>query len=112
MAAQIQLQGAQVLVYDPKAMDNARALFPTLDYRPSAVDAAKSANVLFHIHRVARVSKETDPAHLGDVVTDRRIVYGRNALDPARWRAADCTYRALGGLDGTRASPTPQRIRR
>ncbi len=95
VAAQIQLQGAQVLVYDPKAMDNARSMFPTLDYRPSAVDAAKSANVLLHLTEW-REFREMDPAHLGDVVTDRRIVDGRNALDPAQWRAADWTYRALG----------------
>ena len=32
IAGQIQLQGASVTVYDPKAMDNSRALFPTLGY--------------------------------------------------------------------------------
>ena len=37
-----------------------------------------------------------DPSALSDVVTSRRIVDGRNALDPARWRAAGWTYRALG----------------
>ena len=37
-----------------------------------------------------------DPAALGELVTDRRIVDGRNALDPVRWRAAGWTYRALG----------------
>ncbi len=32
VAGQIQLQGGDVTVYDPKAMDTARALFPTLNY--------------------------------------------------------------------------------
>ena len=49
VAAQIQLQGAQVLVYDPKAMDNARRRFPTLDYRQSVEDAAKGAHLLLHL---------------------------------------------------------------
>jgi UDPglucose 6-dehydrogenase len=29
-----------------------------------------------------------DPAHLGAVVNERRILDGRNALDPTVWRAA------------------------
>ena len=40
--------------------------------------------------------REMDPAELGEVVGARRIVDGRNALDPAAWRAAGWTYRALG----------------
>ena len=39
VAGQIQLQGAQVTVYDPRAMDNAAVLFPTLAYASSAVEA-------------------------------------------------------------------------
>ena len=45
--------------------------------------------------RVARV-RALDPEALGRVVAARRIVDGRNALDPARWRGAGWTYRALG----------------
>jgi UDPglucose 6-dehydrogenase len=37
-----------------------------------------------------------DPAVLGAVVAQRRILDGRNVLDPAVWRAAGWTYRALG----------------
>ncbi len=37
-----------------------------------------------------------DPEVLGAVVSERRIVDGRNALDPPTWRAAGWTYRALG----------------
>ena len=37
-----------------------------------------------------------DPAVLSGVVTEQRIVDGRNALDPDTWRSAGWTYRALG----------------
>ncbi len=38
-----------------------------------------------------------DPAESRrSVVREQRIVDGRNALDPAPWRAAGWTYRALG----------------
>ena len=40
--------------------------------------------------------READPAALGEVVAERRIVDGRNALDASRWRAAGWVYRALG----------------
>ena len=43
-----------------------------------------------------REFRDLDPAVLAAVVAQRRIVDGRNALDPARWRAAGWTYRALG----------------
>jgi UDPglucose 6-dehydrogenase len=33
---------------------------------------------------------------LGAVVRQRTIIDGRNALDPARWRAAGWTLRTLG----------------
>jgi UDPglucose 6-dehydrogenase len=95
VAGQIQLQGAQVSVYDPKAMDNARKLFPTLTYSDGVVDAAKSADVVLHLTEW-REFRELDPAALGEVVTERSIIDGRNVLDPVAWRAAGWTYRGLG----------------
>ncbi len=95
VAAAIQRQGAAVCLYDPQAMDNARELHPQLGYRESAVDAAKGADVVLHLTEWAEFT-EMDPAVLSDVVTEQRIVDGRNALDPERWRDAGWTYRALG----------------
>jgi UDPglucose 6-dehydrogenase len=37
-----------------------------------------------------------DPGVLSEVVAKRKMVDGRNALDPERWRSAGWTYRALG----------------
>ena len=95
VSGQIQLQGAQVSVYDPKAMDNARKLFPTLTYSDSVVDAAKSADVVLHLTEW-REFRDLDPAELGEVVTERSLIDGRNILDSAAWRAAGWTYRGLG----------------
>jgi len=33
---------------------------------------------------------------LGKIVAERRILDGRNALDPATWLTAGWTFRALG----------------
>lgn len=95
VAGQIHLQGGQVTVYDPKGMDNARRLFPTLGYADSAMAAARGAEVVLHLTEW-REFRDLDPAELGGVVTDRLILDGRNALDPERWRAAGWTYRAMG----------------
>jgi UDPglucose 6-dehydrogenase len=95
VAASLQLQGAQVTVYDPKANDNARKMYPTLSYAESALDAADRAHLVLHLTEWAEF-QEMDPAALASVVSSKRIVDGRNALDPVRWRAAGWSYRALG----------------
>lgn len=95
VAYQIHLQGGQVTVYDPKGMENARRLFPTLAYADSALEAVRGADVVLHLTEW-REFRELDPAALGDVVAERRILDGRNALDPELWRKAGWTYRALG----------------
>ncbi|MEU6843719.1 UDP-glucose/GDP-mannose dehydrogenase family protein [Streptomyces sp. NPDC046716] len=95
VAGQIHLQGGQVTVYDPKGMDNARRLFPTLGYAETALDAVRGADVVLHLTEW-REFRELDPAELGAVASDRLILDGRNALDSALWRAAGWTFRAMG----------------
>ena len=95
VSGQIQLQGAQVTVYDPRGMENAAALFPTLAYASSAVEACASADVVLHLTEWQEF-REMDPAVLDGVVAEKRIIDARNALDPARWRDAGWTYRGLG----------------
>jgi UDPglucose 6-dehydrogenase len=95
VAAQIQLQGGQVTVYDPKALDNARKMYPGLNYAVTAEEAAEGAHVVLHLTEW-REFRELDPEAFGELVADKRVLDGRNALDPQRWRAAGWTYRALG----------------
>ncbi|MEU5594714.1 UDP-glucose/GDP-mannose dehydrogenase family protein [Streptomyces sp. NPDC020298] len=95
VAGQIHLQGGQVTVYDPKGMDNARRVFPTLGYADSALEAVRGADVVLHLTEW-REFRELDPAALGEVATARVILDGRNTLDPELWRRAGWTYRAMG----------------
>ncbi|MFF3910622.1 UDP-glucose dehydrogenase family protein [Streptomyces sp. NPDC001848] len=95
VAGQIHLQGGQVTVYDPKGMDNARRLFPTLGYADSALEAVRGADVVLHLTEW-REFRELDPAQLGEAVASRILLDGRNALDPDVWRRAGWTYRAMG----------------
>ncbi|MEU6917745.1 UDP-glucose dehydrogenase family protein [Streptomyces olindensis] len=95
VAGQIHLQGGQVTVYDPKGMDNARRVFPTLGYADSALEAVRGADIVLHLTEW-REFRELDEEALGEVAAARVILDGRNALDPERWRKAGWTYRAMG----------------
>jgi UDPglucose 6-dehydrogenase len=95
IAAQIQLQGASVTVYDPKAMDNSRALFPTLGYATGVLEACRGADVTLVLTEWRQFC-ELAPADLDRVVRQRNIIDGRNCLDLENWRAAGWMYRGVG----------------
>jgi len=95
IAGQVYLKGAHVTVYDPKAMDNSRRLFPTLTYATSAHGAATGADVVLLLTEWDEF-RALDPEKLGQVVRARVIIDGRNCLDPDAWRAAGWTYIGMG----------------
>ena len=95
VAAQMQLQGAQVAVTDPRAIDNAAKKWPDLTFAQTVGDAVAGAEVVLLLTEW-REYRELDPMELLPLVASPRIVDGRNCLDPERWREAGWTYRALG----------------
>ncbi len=95
VAAQLQLQGATVRVADPAAVENCRRSWPQLDYADSAEDAAERADLVLLLTEWQQY-RELDPVAFGQVVRQKRVLDGRNALDRARWEAAGWSYRALG----------------
>lgn len=95
VAAQMRLQGAHVVVTDPQAVENARRAWPDLRFAGSAQEAAADADVVV-LATEWEDYRGLDPVEFGTLVRSRRIVDGRNVLDPAAWRAAGWTYRALG----------------
>jgi UDPglucose 6-dehydrogenase len=95
VASRLHEAGAEVVVYDPAAMDNARQRYPHLSYAVSTTEAVTGAQLVLHLTEWAEF-READPAVLAAVVAAPNIVDGRNALDSDRWRRAGWTYRALG----------------
>jgi UDPglucose 6-dehydrogenase len=95
VAAAIGRHGAEVVVYDPHAMDNARRLHPELDYAVSLDSAVDGADLVLLLTEWAEF-RAMDPVEIGRIVRQRNIVDGRNVLDPGVWRAAGWHYRALG----------------
>ncbi|MFW6719904.1 UDP-glucose dehydrogenase family protein [Streptomyces sp. MAR4 CNY-716] len=95
VAGQIHLQGGQVTVYDPKGTENARREFPTLRYAASAEDAVTGADVVLHLTEWGEF-RNLDPRRLARAAATAHLIDGRNTLDPAPWRAAGWTFRAIG----------------
>ncbi|GAA2903255.1 UDP-glucose/GDP-mannose dehydrogenase family protein [Pseudonocardia halophobica] len=95
IAAAIQLQGGQVRVHDPEAIDNARAQFPTLDYALDIEKACERADLVLHLTEWTQY-RELDAGRLLKVVREPVLIDGRNTLDMAAWRSAGWTVRALG----------------
>jgi UDPglucose 6-dehydrogenase len=95
VAGQLQLQGAIVSVFDPKAMDNAQQLFPTFNYALSTVEACKEADVVLILTEWDEFRK-LQPEKLEAVTRSKRIIDARNCLDSQPWRAAGWNYRGFG----------------
>jgi UDPglucose 6-dehydrogenase len=106
VARMLQEEGAEVRVYDPEAMDNARRAYPDLHYAESVMEAAAGAEVVALLTEWVQF-RAVDPEVLGQVVASRSIVDGRHALDPVTWRAAGWDYRALGRHSYAHATPGP-----
>ena len=95
VAGLLQLNGATVNVYDPKAVENSRRLFPTLNYSASVLEACERADAVLVLTEWQEFV-DLDPAELAATVRSRIVVDGRNCLDADRWRAAGWRVFALG----------------
>jgi UDPglucose 6-dehydrogenase len=94
-SGQLQLRGADVRVYDPRAAITASQIFPTLSYAESAVEACDQADLVLHLTEWPEF-REITPSDLAGVVAHPRLFDGRNVLDLDAWRSAGWTARALG----------------
>jgi UDPglucose 6-dehydrogenase len=91
----VQLNGAAVNVYDPKAVENSRRVFPTLNYSTSVVEACARADAVLVLTEW-REFVELDPSELADTVRAKVVVDGRNCLDIERWTGAGWRVYSLG----------------
>lgn len=87
--------GAQVAVYDPKGMQNARHELPELEYAESMTDAVREADLVC-VLTAWEEFRYADPNQLGALANGRRIIDGLNCLDHSLWTAAGWQYRGMG----------------
>lgn len=95
VAGMLQLNGAAVNVYDPKAMDNSRRVFPTLNYSTSVLEACDRADAVLVLTEWQEFL-DLDPEQLAATVRVKVVVDGRNCLDVGKWQAAGWRVHALG----------------
>ena len=95
VAGQLHLGGAAVRVFDPQAMENAAALWPTLTYATSAEDAVVDADLVIVATEWSQF-RAADPVALGALVAHKRVIDGRNCLPPEEWIAAGWNYVGMG----------------
>ena len=96
VAGMLQLNGAGVTVYDPRAMENSRRVFPTLTYCTSVQEACEDADVVLVLTEW-REFVDLQPDSLAGTVRSRVIVDGRNCLDRSLWTGAGWAFHSLGG---------------
>jgi UDPglucose 6-dehydrogenase len=98
IAAQIHAAGANVVIFDPKANDNAAKRFPALTYAASVDECLKGADIVLHLTEWKQF-RDLDPAQLKGLVNNPIVIDGRNALNRESWKAAGWHFRALGRAD-------------
>jgi len=87
--------GADVVSYDPEAVGTARRARPHLVFADSVESAVTGAEVTVVVTEWQQF-RDLDPESIAAIVAERRIIDGRNCLDPEQWRSAGWTYRGLG----------------
>ena len=95
VAVAISNAGADVVVHDPKGLENAERVYPHMTYQPDLRTALHGAELVLH-GTEWREYRELDPATLDGIVAEKIVIDARNTLDPQRWRSAGWQYRALG----------------
>ena len=95
VAGSLSLAGAAVTVYDPEGMENAKKVFPTLNYAPDCESALRDAELVI-LATEWKEFKELDPAVAGELVSRRHVIDGRNVFDVEAWQTAGWTLDALG----------------
>jgi len=95
IAHRLHMLGAQVSITDPKALDAAARRHPDLVTEPDTHQALRDADLVLLLTEWSEYV-ELDPSEVATWVRRPAIIDGRNALDPARWRASGWDYHGLG----------------
>ena len=96
VAVRLRGLGADVVVTDPAAIDNAQAAHPQLGYARERDEALREADAVVIVTEWDEYRRDLSPSHAGGLVRGRIIVDGRNCLDAAAWRAAGWQYHGMG----------------
>ncbi len=95
VAGRLHLMGADVRVYDPEAMANAAAAWPTLHFTGGMFEAVSGADLVI-VATEWREFRDADPVALATMAAGHVVIDGRNCLDAEAWTSAGWVYRGMG----------------
>ncbi len=95
LASRLLAEGATVVGYDPIAVENTRALLPTVTYTGSAMDALRGADACVLVTEWQEFL-DLDWRRAKDIMARPIAIDGRNALDGRMLVAAGFTYEGVG----------------
>jgi UDPglucose 6-dehydrogenase len=99
--------GAELVVYDPKAMDTFRArVGDVVRYAPSAMEAVDGADALLLVTEWAEF-RSPDLTDLARHMRTRVVIDGRNVFEPEDLRTAGFIYASIGRMT---VRPTAQAL--
>lgn len=87
--------GASVRVHDPRAVENARAVHPDLNYSYEVQKAFEGCELALHLTEWQEY-RDLDAAYLFNLASSPLILDARNMLDIDYWRKSGWTVRAMG----------------
>jgi UDPglucose 6-dehydrogenase len=95
VAGRFHLMGADVKVYDPQAMENAKVVWPTLTFSASMADAVSGADAVV-VSTEWQEFRDADAGQLLAAAKGDLVIDARNCLDVDAWKAAGWRYRGMG----------------
>ena len=92
---QLQQEGVKVKAYDPKAMENIRAIFPGLEFCQDAYQVADGSDALIIVTEWNEF-KELDLERIKKLLKQPVVIDGRNIFEPARMSELGFMYQGVG----------------
>jgi UDPglucose 6-dehydrogenase len=95
LSSRLRGEGAEVVAYDPVAMDNARDLLPGVEMKDTALMALEGSDAAVLVTEWPEF-REIDWAGAAERMTRPLVIDGRNFLDAELLRAAGFAYEGIG----------------
>ena len=95
LSARLRGEGAEVVAFDPVAMDNARDLLPGVEMKDTALEALEGSDAAVLVTEWPEFL-EIDWAGAAERMTRPLVIDGRNFLDVEHLRSAGFAYEGIG----------------
>jgi UDPglucose 6-dehydrogenase len=98
LVQQLRAEGAQIRVFDPEAMEKAKAILPGVEFGKTAYEAAQGTEALI-IATEWEQFRDLDWTRIHDSMARPLILDGRNLLSPSEMKSHGFEYYSVGRPD-------------